>query len=409
MIVEHDKALPVKIIQQALEDGGFEVCDISSEDSVTHGSVESGYLDRVMDKWSNNRTAKPRLTIHLDNCDQCRREALGKNGVPSSSKTQKPTTEDQKNLISVVVDDKEKDVWQASLAVGGMTCAACVGTITEALGKKNWVKNVVVNLIGNSAMVDFVGEQHKDDLIESFDDIGYDATIDSIVNLRAEKDALPTISREVEIKVDGMFCDHCPPGIIAALTTFGDRITVDKPLTFQDPIMHITYTPQLPTFTIRSIIASISSVDAAFSPMIYHPPSLEERSRKIHARERKRILMRVIVNFVIAIPTFVIGIVFMSLVSSDNPARRYLQTPSAAHISRAQWALFALATPVWVLCADVFHIRAMKEVRALWRSGSTTPFMRRFYRFGSMNMLMSLGTSIAYISSGAQLIAAGAR
>jgi heavy metal translocating P-type ATPase len=66
-----------------------------------------------------------------------------------------------------------------------------------------------------------------------------------------------------------------------------------------------------------------------------------------------------------------------------------------------------MATPIYFLCADVFHVRALKEIRAMWRPGSTTPILQRFYRFGSMNMLMSLGTSIAYISSVAQLIAAG--
>jgi copper chaperone CopZ len=410
VIVKHDKALPVKDIQQALEEGGFDVCDVSPEDIVNHSSGETGYLDRFIDKWSNNHEAKPRQNKHLDNCDLCRLEVLGKDGMSSSSKPQDPPiTMDDKDLVSVVVDAGEEDVWQATLAVGGMTCAACVVTITEELGKKNWIKNVVVNLIGNSATVDFVGQQHKDDLIESFDNIGYDATIDSIVNLHAKKDAVPTISRTVEIKIDGMFCDHCPPRILTAFETFGDRIKVEKPLTLQDPIMKITYTPQVPSFTIRNIIASISSVDEALIPTIYHPPTLEERSRKIHTRERKRIFMRVILTLIIAIPTFVIGIVLMSLVSSNNSARRYFHTPSGWRVSRAQWALFALATPVWFLCADVFHIRAMKEVRALWRPGSTTPFLRRFYRFGSMNMLMSLGTSIAYLSSVAQLIAAGAR
>lgn len=409
VIIKHDPALPDTDIQKALEDGGFDICDISSEDGVQPSGGETGYLDRFVDKWSNSHQSKPRQNKHLDNCDLCRGEVSGKDGMSSSSKPQVPPVMlSDKDLTSVVVESGEEDVWQASLAVGGMTCAACVVTITEELGKKNWVKNVVVNLIGNSATVEFFGEQHKNDLVESFEDIGYDATIDNIIN-QSQKAAASSISRTVEIKVDGMFCDHCPPRIITALENFGDRVKIEKPLTIQNPIMKITYTPQSPSFTIRSIMAAISTVHEALLPTIYHPPTLEERSRKIHARERKRILIRVILTFLIAIPTFVIGIVLMSLVSSNNSARRYFKTPSAGRVSRAQWALFALATPVWFLCADVFHIRAMKEVRALWRPGSTTPIFRRFYRFGSMNMLMSLGTSIAYLSSVAQLIAAGAR
>jgi Cu+-exporting ATPase len=81
--------------------------------------------------------------------------------------------------------------------------------------------------------------------------------------------------------------------------------------------------------------------------------------------------------------------------------------PLRAGISRAQWSLFIMATPVYFLSADVFYIRTLKEIRSMWRCGSNTPILQRFYHFGSMNMLMSLGTSITYISSVAQLIAAG--
>lgn len=53
----------------------------------------------------------------------------------------------EKGLPLVVVDSTDtQDIWRATLAVGGMTCAACVGAITEALEKKSWIRKVVVNL-----------------------------------------------------------------------------------------------------------------------------------------------------------------------------------------------------------------------------------------------------------------------
>merc|ERR1711939_734993 len=58
-----------------------------------------------------------------------------------------------------------------------------------------------------------------------------------------------------------------------------------------------------------------------------------------------------------------------------------------------------MATPVYFFAADLFHRRTIKELRALWRPGSKVPISRRFYRFGSMNMLISFGTSIAYFDS----------
>jgi Cation transport ATPase len=73
-------------------------------------------------------------------------------------------------------------------------------------------------------------------------------------------------------------------------------------------------------------------------------------------------------------------------------------------VSRNEWALFIMTTPVMFYGTDVFHVRAMKEIRALWRPGSRVPILRRFYRFGSMNLLISAGTMVAYISSLAVLI-----
>lgn len=46
--------------------------------------------------------------------------------------------------------------------------------------------------------------------------------------------------------------------------------------------------------------------------------------------------------------------------------------------------------------ANVFHIRTFKELRELWGPRSTTSLLRRFYRFGNINILISLGTTTAY-------------
>jgi Cu+-exporting ATPase len=152
----------VREIREALEDGGFDVCDVSPDDVAGKSQIgdgEIGYLDRFLDKWSSdNHESKPsHPNKHLENCELCRREEIGKDGsadiflASSSSATmpQKHNTamDDDKDLSLVVVESADsQDIWQASLAVGGMTCAACVVNITETLEKKRWIKNVVVNL-----------------------------------------------------------------------------------------------------------------------------------------------------------------------------------------------------------------------------------------------------------------------
>jgi Cu+-exporting ATPase len=424
--VEHENRLPARDIRKALEEAGFDVCDVTPDDgsgkkplSFGLDGGSDGYLDRFIDRFDSSRkpgSAKSGPSKnHFLHCEACRREAEGKKGSSSNLSTAMANEPDSKSDLQIVVEaDGDEDIRRAALAVGGMTCASCINAITAELQKKVWIKKVTVNLISNSATVDFVGAEHLGDIVDAIEDIGYDATVDSVVDLRAVQiGATPRQdeTRKVEIMVDGMFCDHCPSRILSSLEAFGDRVKVEKPLIINDPILSISYSPQVPSFTIRNIVKAISDASTAddepFKVSIYHPPTLEERSRLIHQRERRRIFIRVLVTLVIAIPTLIIGIVYMSLVPASNSGRQFLMAPLRAGVSRAQWALFIMATPVYFFCADVFHIRALKEIRALWRPGSTTPILQRFYRFGSMNMLMSLGTSIAYISSVALLIAAG--
>ncbi|PQE30440.1 hypothetical protein CJF32_00009253 [Rutstroemia sp. NJR-2017a WRK4] len=437
--VQHDRNLSTKQIREALQSEGFDVCDVTSEEnggSVAKSHIEHdpdiGYLDQFLQRWRPCNSPPDRTTVihvnrHLENCDICRQEAAEKRvqqknlpllSVAEQSRANGSSSHGNEGLVGesmsstksgplVVIDSiSSENGYRASLAIGGMTCASCTTTIVEELKKKPWIKNVVVNLISNSATVDFDGEDHKKDIVEAIEDIGYDASLDSVVDLRSLSQKEQKVLRTVEIMVEGMFCGHCPQRIKSSLETFGDRITIEKEISIEDPIMKISYIPQAPSFTIRHILAKISDIEQSFDASIYHPPTLEERSRMIHKREQTRLLARVIVTFITAIPTLIIGIIFMSLVSKSNPARKYLMEPLQAGVSRAQWALLVMATPVYFLCADVFHRRALKEVRSMWRPGSKTPILQRFYRFGSMNMLMSLGTSIAYFFSIAQLIAA---
>ena len=274
--------------------------------------------------------------------------------------------------------------------------------------KKDWIRDVFINPIAHNARVVFVGE-HKNELLEAIEDLGFEVALDTVENLSALEPDLKSgpLKRTADVLVEGMFCESCPARALAALEVFGDKIYVEKALTTEDPILRLSYTPEVPNFTIRHIVSAIANADKALQASIYHPPSLEERSRQIHAREQQSLLIRLFACFIVAIPSLIIGIIYMSLVPVHDPGRRFIEKPLVGGISRGQWALFVIATPVYFSCADVFHKRAIKEVQSLWRKGSATPIFQRFSRFGSMNSLMSLGTSIAYISSVAQLIAAG--
>ncbi|KAK0708212.1 E1-E2 ATPase-domain-containing protein [Lasiosphaeris hirsuta] len=296
------------------------------------------------------------------------------------------------------------DTWRATLAIGGMTCAACANSITAEMKKRDWVRDITVNLLTNSATVEFKGATNKDKLVEAIEDLGFDGAVDTVVNVVEEQ--AEDHERTVEIMIDGIYCDHCPLRVTNSLAGFRRHLEVITPPTRQRPIVKLSYIPDAPSFTIRQILAGIEASDPEFSASIYHPPTLEERSKLIQQHHQRQILWRVIFTGVTCIPAFTIGIVYMSLLPDSNMSKHFMMMPWTSGISRSQMALFIMATPVYFFAADLFHRRAFKEIRSLWRRGSRVPFIQRFYRFGSMNMLMSLGTTIAYISSVSQLIAA---
>lgn len=290
------------------------------------------------------------------------------------------------------------------IAITGMTCGSCVGAVTRGIEELSFVRNVSVNLLSHSGRVEFDGRENLDNILEKIEDLGYDAVVNSVHPLNdTDNERSPPQSRVVSIRVDGMFCHHCPEKVLFVVESL-PGVTVEGTPCEANPVIKVTYSPQ-PSFTIRSIISAIEEANGAFTASIYHPPSIEDRSRAMQLHERRRLLTRLLFVFAAAIPTFLIGIVFMSLVSSENTVRRYLeQTIWAGSVTRIEWALFIICTPVMFYGTDVFHTRALKEIHALWRPGSRVPIMRRFYRFGSMNLLISAGTSVAYFSSLAVLI-----
>lgn len=294
----------------------------------------------------------------------------------------------------------------ALLSIEGMTCGSCVGTVTSSLLDFPFVHEVNINLVRGSGNVEFEGKENIDAILQQIDNVGYDATVVEIES-RANAHAEEAVSeRTITISVEGMYCQHCPGKIMSALErAVGDLIIIEQPLTLKDPRIRIRYTPSPPNLTVRSIVNAVSNTEEPFSAKIWHPPTVEERSRIMQHHEQRRILARLTFTFLVAIPTLVIGVIYMSLVPESDPTKMWLEEPVwAGNVSRTEWALFIITTPVMFFGADVFHVRAFKELKALWRPSSRVPLLRRLYRFGSMNLLISAGTSVAYFSSVAVLI-----
>lgn len=444
--MEHDPAATIREMESALHGAGFEVCgvttsagdaaDLDPRAPTTDRNPNGGSAQNISRPVSALRWIPPKAAnktpttrdhqakVHQQNCEKCRTSKPHGPDEKGSFVTTSPSQPSSSRVLnrtgipehpakipstSFIATESHGALpttrRRVTLAIGGMTCAVCVNTITDELSKRDWVSKVVVSLVTNSATVEFNDEDKVGQIIEAIEDLGYEATVDTLVNPDEEKP--PTEERTVEILLEGIYCVHCPDRVARSLGGFRRQLEIVNEPAEQGAIMKVRYVPDAPTFTVRQILAAIEASDAALTASTYHRPTLEERSKQILRHHQLQLLYRVVLTGIICIPTFIIGIVYMSLVSNSNGSKQYLTAPWTSGISRAQISMFIMATPVYFLAADLFHTRALKEIKALWRRGSRTPLLHRFYQFGSMNTLMSLGTTIAYVSSVAQLIAAG--
>ncbi|KAF9495671.1 heavy metal translocatin [Pleurotus eryngii] len=367
--VHHDKDLSSTQIECAIADAGFDV--------VSGPSKPSGLFSREK---------------HLQQCTMCREDVSSAHRIPPAS------------------DDTPNGPFNVVFSVGGMTCSSCANSITQMMSQMPGVTDISVSFIEKSAKAVVDRIELAQEIADTIDDCGFEAQVVSVHPVRRQEDEEKG-TRTVTLKVDGMFCKNCPPKVSAALEPFGSRVEILKPLNdHTDPIITIKYTPDAPDLTIRHIIAALASAKSPpFNVYIHHPPSLEQLSRALQRHEQRRLLYRLVLSIVIAIPTFIIGIVYMTLVKDGDATKEYLMQPIwSGNASRIEWSLFFLATPVMFYCANLFHTRSMKEIRALWRRGSKVPIWRRFIRFGSMNLLVSTAVTVAYFSS-VGLLATAAR
>ncbi|KAG2156045.1 heavy metal translocatin [Suillus clintonianus] len=409
--VAHAPTIHGHTIQSILEDAGFELSD---------GSASSPSDQRLSQRMSSTLSGK--YQKHIQQCLSCQEadamaledivpQLLQSGGVsPTDCSTQGGSEKDTELSLKTLHEVGLGDVPHlVTLSVGGMTCSSCPATITEMVSQLPGISEVVVSLLNHSATVVVARKDLVGSVTETIDDCGYEVdviTVEPLVPLTSESATGP---RNLSLCINGMYCQDCPAKIMTALQKLQPNVTMIKPLSNHlDPIMEVSYKPSPPDFTIRFIIATIVSVEPeSYSVSIYCPPTLEERTRSMQQREQRALLLRLFFTFIIAIPTFIIGVVYMSLVPGANQTKQYLMEPMwNGNASRFEWALFFLATPVYFYGAGLFHRRSIKEIRSLWRKGSTTPIVKRFTRFGSMNLLVSTGVSVAYFSSIALLILA---
>ncbi|KAF8583040.1 heavy metal translocatin [Ramaria rubella] len=299
----------------------------------------------------------------------------------------------------------EVTTYKVIYSILGMTCASCVSSVTRAMEGVPGTKEVLVDLIGNMGSV-VVQRQEDAELVRGeIEDVGFDCSIVEVINARMDD---ISASRTVTIKVEGMVCWECVEKVNSTLDSLSRSHALSfVPITLDRATTTITYSPRPPTFTLRYIRDEVTSL--GFTMSVIHVDSLEERATRARIREQHHILIRFAITFFFAIPTFVVAVVGMSLLSSTNPFREHLEMPVWGNASRATVILFALSTPVQFGVGWVFYDHTWKSLKGVWRKRRAEADWRRvwferLFRWGSMDTLVSLGTSTGYFASLAIMI-----
>ena len=363
-------------------------------------TTELQQIDFVEDVQVNLLSNNATITFHGESSDASKVvEAIEDVGFEASIDS----------LDSIPAESSASLSGQAKITVGGMTCGSCVGAVTRAIQEVDGVTDASVDLMSNSATVTLADRSIVDKVLQAVEDAGFESSLVEFVEDTSTSEKLTQV-RTVEFEITGMYCSACPQNIFTKLRqAFDTTVEVLSWPSLKQPRITVRYEPTS-AVNIRRVKYAIESADPVIVASVYHPPSMEERSHAVHQRESAHILRHLLFTLVVAIPSFIIGIVFMSLVSQDNPTRLWLEEPIwAGNAMRMDWAMFIMTTPVMFYGSNLFHTRALKEIWALWRPKSKVPVVRRLYRFGSMNLLISAGTSVAYFSSLAILIMAATK
>lgn len=181
--VNHLRHLRQGTIRRALRNAGFEV-------AFQHGTISPVFTGLSSFLFGQRKK-------HFDQCVHCQSQ--------EKSLEVLDTPESSGDLASSKSSLEGECPITVTLSVGGMTCIACVNTITEKVSQIPGVSDVAVNLLGGSVKAVVRSNSLASFVCETIEDCGFEAQVvdaSPVHNGNQEHE----MSRNVSLRIDGMFC-----------------------------------------------------------------------------------------------------------------------------------------------------------------------------------------------------------
>ncbi len=248
-----------------------------------------------------------------------------------------------------------------TLPVTGMTCVNCAANITRTVNKLDGVTGANVNFAAEQAIVSYdMDSINAKEIIHKINDIGF---------------SVPSIRKE--IPVTGMSCANCAANIERTLNTKTDGV-VSASVNFASERLVVEYIPSI--LSLDTIVSEIKKIgfDLIIADAGQEEKDVEEIARQAEIRDQTQ---KFIVGVVFALPLFLMSM-----------SRDFGLAGSWSHAAWVNWLFFFLATPVQFYTGMDYYAGAYKNLK-----NKTT----------NMDVLIALGSSVAYFYSLAILVLPG--
>lgn len=288
----------------------------------------------------------------------------------------------EKSLRSVA------DLRKAQFAIQGMTCGACTSAIRSAVGSLPGIVSVDVHIISSQAVVVYQPTDVDNTQIgDAIEDCGYGATLWEDTKLEPEvHQQLDNSIRTIEIEIHGY---NDPFSMNDRFNQLG--LLSFTPISITNNISKITYLPSN-DLTIRRILDFPAPVNA----LIRKRPSIHILARESQRREARSLSYLLFLDFLIAIPTFVIGVLGMTLLPESHPLRIWCEEFVWGGCQQAVVVLFVLSTLSQLIVNKYFVVKSWKTMKISFKSSW---HWSGLFSFGNMDLLVALSTTIAYLAS----------
>ncbi|HDI59182.1 MAG TPA: copper-translocating P-type ATPase [Desulfobacteraceae bacterium] len=250
---------------------------------------------------------------------------------------------------------------QHILPVSGMTCANCAANIERTVGRLDGVAAVNVNFASEQAAVTFdPAEVDLARIVAQIEKGGYRVPLERVT--------LPLL---------GMTCANCAANLERTLNRKLPGV-VEASVNFASEQAQVAYVPSL--VSVDDMVAAIrrAGYDAIVPADLAERPDAEQAARDREIRNQTR--------------KFWVGVAFALPLFVWSMGRDFGLVGAWSRAAWVNWAFFALATPVQFYTGWDFYRGAFQSLRN---------------RTANMDLLVAMGSSVAYVYSLALMLAPG--